>query len=123
MESLEGEPSSYAHVFLEQPENPWPKLKNTFLSVFHAQYWGKDIREDKREWLETQNGGHRMDVDKAPANFALYFDIEGLNSNMWVREDYVLLYDHCTTYFNRPNVRSFSKPPSVIITGQSGIGK
>ena len=124
---MEAETSPYAHVLrLQEPlDTPWPKLKsNQDLSMFHAKYWGKDILEDKRKWLETQNGGHRMDTDEAPANFALYFNIDGLNApSVWVREDYMLLYDECMAYFNRPRVKSNVMPPSVVITGQPGIGK
>jgi hypothetical protein len=70
--SLEAETSPYAHVFLGPPDTPWPKLKsNKALSIFHAKYWGKDVLEDKRKWLEMRNGGHRMDTDEAPANLAL----------------------------------------------------
>jgi hypothetical protein len=66
-----------------------------------------------------------MDTDNAPANFAFSFNIEGLNvTSMWVREDYVLLYDECITYFANPVEKKFgSLSPSVVITGQSGIGK
>jgi len=125
VESPEAKTSPYAHVFLEPPDASWPKLtSDKALSMFHAKYWGKGILEDKRKWLETQNGGHRMDTDEAPANFALYFNIAGLNpSNLWVREDYMLLYDECMAYFNRPRVKSSAMPPSVVITGQPGIGK
>ena len=62
----------------------------------------------------------------SPANFALSFDIENLDpSGLWVREDYVLFYDHCTAYFNTPlaNIQSNPEPPSIVITGQPGIGK
>jgi hypothetical protein len=115
-------PSPYAHVFLVQPETPWPKLEsNEPLSIFHATYWGKDIYQEKYKWLETQAEAHPMDSGEAPASFALYFDM--YNLNMWVREDYALLYDDCMAYFNQPNVRSFPKPPSAVITGQPGVGK
>ena len=119
------EPSTYAQVFLRLPDDPWPKLpSNDPLSSFHAKYWGKGILDDKREWLETQDGGHRMDTDEAPTNFALYINIDGLNArSLWVRKDYMLLYDECMAYFNRPHVKSDTMPPSVVIMGQPGIGK
>ena len=137
--SLGGEPSSYANVFFEEPRNPWLKLKNTSLSIFHAKHWGKDICEERREWLGTQTRGHQMDIDEnqmdtdeenqmstdeTPAGFALSFDIKAFNlRSMWVRENYELLYNDCTSYFNDPKVLSASKPPSVVITGQPGVGE
>jgi hypothetical protein len=123
-------PSSlqYAHVFREgQPKKHWPKLEDDeVFSILLAKFWGKDIREEKRKWQETQPGGHEMDIDtdEAAAKFAFFFEIDGLNaSSMWVREDYMLLYDDCTAHFANPDIGDDSSPPSVIITGQPGVGK
>ena len=142
---------SYAHVFREQPRIPWPKLEtDDRLSLFHAQYWGQDISQERRIWLETLKA-HQMDTDEdqmgsdedqtdsdenqmdndeiqmkpgeTPAGFPLHFDIEDLKpSTLWAREDYESLYEWCVDYFNRPNIDSGSKPPSIILTGQPGIG-
>ena len=94
--------------------------------MLHEKYWGKNIREDMQQWQERQTGYQPVNADQSnvsPANFALSFDIENLDpSGLWVREDYVLLYDHCTTYFNKPNIQSAPEPPSIVITGQPGIG-
>jgi hypothetical protein len=103
---------SYADVFEDgHPMIPWIQLSsNHKFSTILAKFWGKDMR------------AHRMDTDETPANFAFSFDIKPVKaSNVWVREDYVLLYDECTAFF--ANAESFSEPPSVVITGQPGIGK
>ena len=119
----------YAHVFQTgQPKTPWSKLDDDeCLSMLHEKYWGKNILEDMQQWQERQTGYQPVNADQSnvsPANFALSFDIENLDpSGLWVREDYVLLYDHCTTYFNKPNIQSAPEPPSIVITGQPGIGK
>jgi hypothetical protein len=121
---------SYTHVFRDgQPKKHWLKLEaDETLSILLANFWGEDIREEKRRWLETPtaSGAYQMD-DEAPviaANFAFSLDI-GLNvSRIWVRKDYVLLYDECTDYFTDPDNEKFdSRPPSIVITGQPGIGK
>ena len=119
-------PSPYAHVFQTgQPKTRWPKLDDDeSLSMLHDKCWGKDISDERRKWLGTQSRGHQMDTDETSAGFALYLDIKALNQgSMWVREDYVLLYNDCTAHFNDPMVLSGSKPPSVVITGQPGVGK
>jgi hypothetical protein len=118
-------PLTYAQVFLRLPHDPWLELQSDeLLSNFHAKYWGKSILDDKREWLEVQDGGHRMDTDDVPTNFALYIRVDGMQpSSLWVRKDYMLLYDECMAYFSRPSVKSSTTPPSVVITGQPGIGK
>ena len=97
------------------------------LSIHLAKFWGKDLHEEKRQWQEKQTGGNPMNMnanqsDILLANFPLYFGDNWNTSGMWVRGDYVLLYDYCTTYFNQPKVRTSVMPPSVAITGQPGIG-
>jgi hypothetical protein len=116
------EPLTYAQVFQRLPKDPWLELSSDEpLSSLHAEYWGKGILDDKRKWLEAQDGGHRMDTDEVPANFALYIDINGLKPrSLWVRKDYMLLYDACMAYFSRP--RKSGTPPSVVLTGQPGVG-
>jgi len=122
-------PPPYAHIFQKgQPKIPWPELDaDACLSLLHAKYWGKDIREEMCQWQERQTRGQPINTDQSnvlPANFALYFDIDDLNtSSMWVPEDYGLLYDHCTSHFNQPEIRFSPMPVSIVITGQPGIGK
>ena len=118
----------YAHVFQGQPKTPWYKLDDDrCLSMLHKKYWGKNIIEDMHQWQEIQTGYQPMDTDQSnvsPANFPISFDIEDLDpSGLWVREEYVLFYDYCVAYFNKPNIRSAPEPPSIIITGQPGIGE
>jgi DNA replication protein DnaC len=95
--------------------------------MFHAQYWGKNIREEMYRWQEKKTGHQPMEIDEtnvSPTNFALSFDIEDFDpSGMWIRKDYGLLYDYCTNYFNEPNVKTGDEAPSVVITGQPGVGK
>ena len=124
-------PSPYPHIFdfkKGQPDVPWPKLDtDALLSILHAKYWGQDIREEKRQWQEKQTKAKPMNTDQSgnlPANFPLYFDIDDWTlSRMWIREDYVVFYDYCTAYFNQPEIRTSTTPPSIAITGQLGIGK
>ena len=118
---------SYSDVFQKgQPRTPWCKLgADEPLSILRSNFWGKDIRDEKRKWQETQTADHQMDTDEAPVKFAFDIGIAAINiSTIWVREDYVLLYDYCTARFARPSVQAKNaKPPSVVITGQPGIGK
>lgn len=118
----------YAHVFEEgEPETPWPKLDTVeFLSILHAKYWGKDIHKEMGQWQEKQTGVQSMGTEEngvLPANFALNLDIKNFKPNVWVREDYALLYNYCTAYFGRWKEDPLFRPPSVVITGQPGIGR
>jgi len=116
--------SSFAHIFEDEPETPWPKLDaDRYFSRLHAKWWGRDIREDQRQWQAKQTMYQSMDTDQnnvLPANFAFLFNINDEKSNMWVREEYVLLYDYCTAHFNQS---SLYKSRSIVLTGQPGIGK
>lgn len=117
-----------AHVFEEgEPKTPWPKLDTVeFLSILHAKYWGKDIHKEMGQWQEKQTGVQSMGTEEngvLPANFALNLDIKNFKPNVWVREDYALLYNYCTAYFGRWKEDPLFRPPSVVITGQPGIGR
>jgi hypothetical protein len=67
--------------------------------------------------------------EDGPDGFALDLDIKYLRiSELWIHQDYIRLYDYCNTHYN--NVWSYSEPgrpppsaPSVVITGQPGIGE
>ena len=73
---------------------------------------------------QMDNDENQMKTGQTPAGFPLRFGVQYFKpSTLWVREDYESLYDFCMYYFNRPNVNSGSEPPSVVITGQSGIGE
>jgi hypothetical protein len=122
-------PSPYAHVFRPQvPETPWPKLDPIeVLSKLHAKYWGEDIHKDERRWLEMQTGGQLTPTDAsevAPGCFALNLDIDFLYpSSLWVREDYIRLYDYCSVYCDKAQNSRNRRAPSIVITGQPGIGR
>jgi hypothetical protein len=112
-----------------QPVVPWLKLESSHhLSLFHAQYWGQDISQERGIWLQTPEAhqmdtdeeqmdtdeyqmdtdGNQMDNDKnqmktgvTPAGFPLHFDILALKPlTLWVCKDYKSLYDWCMYYFN-----------------------
>ena len=119
--------STDSHVFLpDEPEPDWPKLReSSLLSNLHAKFWGVDIYEDELKWLKTQPEGQLMDVDGSevgPGCFALDLEISYLQaSRLWIRKDYIRIYDECKKNYDRPR-SGVPKPRSVVITGQPGIG-
>ena len=114
------------HVFEPgQPKAPWPILSaSDALSNLHAKFWGVDIHEDEVKWLLTQPEGQLMDVDGSevgPGCFLL--DLQGAivtRSKLWVRKDYLRIYDECKSYYDEPDAET---PRSVVITGQPGVGE
>jgi hypothetical protein len=138
-------PYSYSSVFEPGfPETPWHKLasKNP-ISEFHSKYWGQSIDQDESEWRAKQADDQPtqptdnmaddqpaqptddMDVDERQpvlGCFSLNLDIRLRPSRLWVREDYVRLYDRCDAYYNEAMGLVHNRP-SVVITGQPGIGE
>ena len=120
--------SPYAHVFQPgEPGTPWDKLSASDPSppsMLHAKFWAKSIDEDRSEW-EKEQGGEPTEIegsDVGPGCFLLDLGIESFAfSRLWVRKDYIRLYDVCNTYFNEI-INLHVPPPSVVITGQPGIG-
>ena len=134
--------SPYAYAFEPQyPKIPWPKLELFEpLSKLHARYWGNPIQGDEPEHPTPSEGQPIGDDEDQPMGddedqsevgpgcFALNLGIQSLRTQrLWVRKDYIRFYDHCVTRYNRgwnrPNPDTARRAPSVVITGQPGIGR
>src|SRR5579863_2664224 len=107
-------PSYPPHVFKpEQPKVPWPMADASHdFSNIHAKFWGVDIHEDEVKWLLTQPEGQLMDVDGSevgPGCFLLDLEVP-IVSNVWVRKDYLRIYDECQKYYDRPRVKRIQVP-------------
>ncbi|KAH8994024.1 hypothetical protein EDB92DRAFT_1815302 [Lactarius akahatsu] len=90
----------------------------------------------RKFWLQSPPdvpGNEYMNVDKDDdanegegegdgPDFILKLDIPGIcRSELLVRKEYIRLYEYCDKYLE--SRRDKQKPPSVVITGQPGIGK
>lgn len=121
-------PLPYAHIFEPgEPVTPWRKLPALSpLTKLHDKFWRKNIDEDRSKWEKEEGGGGApMEVegsDVGPGCFVLDLGIESFRiSRLWVHKDYIRLYDGCNTHFNEISNMNVP-PPSVVITGQLGIG-
>ena len=120
-------PSTLASVFiLESDANSWTKLEgNGPLSQLHVKFWRKDMTEEAQEWRRS----HPLNKDEfwddiGPDCYALDFGIKHLErSKLWIRNDYLRIYDYCNQHYD--TVKSFRSgiAPSVVITGQAGVGE
>jgi hypothetical protein len=55
---------------------------------------------------------------------AFHLDIDSLTtSGIWVREDYTRLYGYYSKYSAEVQNDQFQKAPSIIVTGQLGVGE
>ena len=83
------------------------------LTKLHTKFWDKSIDEDRSKWENEQRGvGVPMEAegsDVGPGCFILDINIDSALSGLWVRQDYIRLYDGCNTYFNE--ISNLDVPP------------
>ena len=74
----------------------WCKLEDddTF-SQLHSKYWGKKIEDEAEQWHKLNPTVDDPTDDIGPGCFVLDLDIECYPSKLWVRQDYVRIYDYC----------------------------
>ncbi|KAI0290204.1 hypothetical protein BC826DRAFT_970525 [Russula brevipes] len=105
----------------------WTRLdENDIFSRLRTTFWGVDIATARQDWWnnhqdEVTVGRNEIDEDC----FVLDFMPDFMPSRLWVRKDYVRIYDHCHKHCEdtREDWGHHPLVPSVIITGQPGIGK
>ncbi|KAH9009391.1 hypothetical protein EDB84DRAFT_1280496 [Lactarius hengduanensis] len=76
----------------------------------------ESMNVDKDEDPDEGEGGETV-----PGCYILNIGIENIWPELLVRKEYIQLYKYCKKYLR--SHRDDPKPPSVVITGQPGIGK
>lgn len=59
--------------------------------------------------------------DIGPRCYVLNVDIPGLEGKIWVRADYIRIFEFAEKFYAESS--SNPKPPCLVITGQPGIGE
>ena len=115
----------YAYVFSYRlPKSPFRKLDDeNALSRLHIKYWNRSIDDEESTWASAHSAP--MDTDESDivrGCFPLQVNIPDFRiPNLWVREDYIRIYDYCDSHCK--NRRGVSLWPCAIITGQPGSGE
>lgn len=112
---------AYADVYYNLlPDPPLVKVDVIHdLSILHSQYWSKNINAD------DQTSEQLPDVDESEVVrgcFTLTIRLPGKDkdfSKLWVRKDYIRIYDYCEGYCTTIS----PTPPSAIISGQPSVGE
>lgn len=134
----QGSLSSSYHSVIPENGAQWDRLnENTeALAQLHRKFWGGEAMQDEEtRWRETQPENESMDVDVdetaeededdeigAGGCYTLTLDMPGIGrSPLWIRKEYIRIYDFCERHL--ASHRRGPEPPSVVITGQPGIGK
>jgi hypothetical protein len=118
--------STYDSIInIRMPGFQWQKVPDGPLEELHRKFWRKGLKE----W--PGNGSVDVDEDEdteaeedeiGPCTGVLNIGIEGLwRQKIWVRKEYIRLYNYCSVYMEYGRTKDL--PPSMVITGQPGIGK
>jgi hypothetical protein len=114
-----------ASVFLlEGAEASWSKVEEDHrLSQLFSKCWGKVIEHDAKQWRKSHSSV-KVDrtVDIGPQCFGLNLGVRVKGSKMWVRQDYIRIYDYCSERHAAGPSSQEETARSVVITGQPGIG-
>jgi hypothetical protein len=116
---MEGSLSTYDSI-IPRYGAQWEKLDdNDALMQLHRKFWLQGI---KNKLLCIHDAEEGNDDDIGPGCYLLDLEVPELGRSMlWIRNDYIRLYKCCNEYLE--SCRNEELPPSVIITGQPGIGK
>jgi hypothetical protein len=112
-------------VFIDKSESKsWSKLENQDpLSQLRSKFWGKKIENDAKKWRNLQptvKDDPANDIGQGSYGLDLGIDISG--SQLWVRQDYIRIYDFCSKRHEKSLSSKVKRAHSVVITGQPGIG-
>jgi hypothetical protein len=102
----------------------WSKLEDDHeLSQLCSRFWGEKIEDEAKQWRKAHSTV-KVDPtnDIGPECFALDLGIELECSKLWVRQDYIRIYDYCSKRHEEGPSCASERAYSVVITGQPGIG-
>jgi hypothetical protein len=113
----------------------WPKLDDEEpLTQLHAKFWGTSMADEEREWCSMAGGEQQiqhvedgvvvdwhLSDEIRPGCYQLDIIKDITVSKIWIRADYIWVYDHTEAYYKRPRLPG--QPPALVIMGQSGIGE
>ncbi len=105
----------------------WPRLHNTHaLARLHRKFWGQSMQgepENKSLNVDWDEDAEEDEEDGiGPGCYILDLGIPDIGrSKLWIRREYIRLYKYYNEYLE--SRRKEQVPPSVVITGQPGIGE
>jgi hypothetical protein len=121
--AMEDSLSAYDSI-IPKGRNQWEKLDdNTTLAQLHRKFWPQGKPENKLLNIRDDAGDDEADDDEiGPDCYIFDAEIPDLKrSTLWIRKEYIRLYKCCNEFLEKH--RNNEEPPSVVITGQPGIGK
>ena len=102
----------------------WSKLDDSHKYAWlRRKYWGRNIEDEAKQWRRLH-----PTVENNPANeigskcYGLDLAMELKCSKLWVRQDYIRIYDYCVKRHQEGPSSAEERARSVVVTGQPGIG-
>lgn len=117
--------ATLASVFNRQTAlDSWTKLEDDDpLSELQAKYWGQKIEDEAKGWHMSHPAVEvDEDNDIGPDCFVLNLGPNLKHSKLWVRKDYIRIYDYCSKRYNEGPNSIVDRARSVVITGHPGVG-
>ena len=94
------------------------------LTLFHTKFWGVEEEgvstvSDNMDVDDSTADGH----DISPHSYVLDIGIRGVETEIWVRADYIRIFKFAEKFYAESLSNSKSLSPCLVITGQPGIGE
>ncbi len=101
----------------------WSKLKESYIfSQLCSKYWGERIEDEAEQWRRLNPIVNDPTNNIGAGCYALDLGVKLPPSTLWVRQDYIHIYDYCSGRYAEGPTITTGIPRSVVITGQPGIG-
>ena len=129
--------STYDSIMYEGGPKWTLLLDSGLFAQLHAKFWGATMQEEETKWRETQPKDVPMDVDvdneiaeedeedeTGPGCYILSLPwMRDTTKTIWIRQEYLRVYDFCKEYLKFCRTNKLQESPSVVVTGQPGIGE
>ena len=105
-------------VAVDLVQTPWQKIDHGCCLTRLHRFWGRSMAIEEQEWGKSM--GESLDDDVIPGCYLL--DLGDDFSKIWIRADYVRIYDFVEAYY-KTNPAPSHRAPAVVITGHPGVGE
>ena len=91
------------------------------LTAFHKKFWGSKEDVGRSDNVEVEDST-ADDHDAGPRCYNLDIGIQGFEDKIWVRADYIRMFEFAEKFYAK-SLSNPGRPPCLVITGQPGVGE
>jgi hypothetical protein len=116
--------STYDSIFPEYGTRWTPLPGSHPFAQLRDKFWGECMQDEETKWRETQQSEEDEGDEIGPGCYILRLGIPNIkHATIWIRQEYIRIYDFCQRYLEFCRTNGLQEPPSVVIAGQPGIGE